>query len=262
MLPTVCMRFDANVFTGEYPFRRLRPTRGDGLLRLLDRFNVDKAVATSFPSIFYKDSLDGLRKSIDETEGCGERIFHYAVLNPLIDGWKEDLRRAFELPGVVGIRIFPRYHGYPLDDPRLGELVHEAVTRKVPMDLAMRLVDDRLHPRFLESNAIGVDAIAAFLHAHASTPIIVSRLLGWEMEKLSASFHQHPTAWLDVGSINASVTTLDRLKEIAPIDRCLFGTGMPLFYAQGLWMTLEQTLLSAENRQKIEGQNLQRLLGL
>lgn len=255
------MRFDANVFTGEYPFRRLRPTRGDGLLRLLDRFHVEKAVATAFPSIFYKDSLDGLRKTIDEMEGCGERIFHYAVLNPTIEGWREDLNRALELPGVVGLRLFPRYHGYALKDVRIDELIDEASKRKLPVDLAVRLVDDRLHPRFLTSDPISVDAIAAFLDRHSHTPILVSRLLSWEMEKLSASFQKHPSAWLDAGSINASVTTLDRLKEMAPIDRCVFGTGTPLFYAEGLWMALDQSLLSAEDRTKVTGGNLKRLLG-
>ncbi|MFZ4694524.1 MAG: amidohydrolase family protein [Verrucomicrobiia bacterium] len=256
------MKFDANVFSGEYPFRRLRPTRGDGLLRLLDRFGVEKAVATAFPSIFYKDSLDGLRKTIAETEGCGTRIFHYAVLNPLLDGWQEDLRRALELPGVVGLRLFPRYHGYGLDDPRVSELVGAATANRLPIDLAARLVDDRLHPRFLASEPLAVETIAAFLERHPRATIIQSRLLVGEMEKLGPTLRSLPSAWLDVGGINATVTTLDRLAEIAPVERCVFGTGLPLFCAQGLWLALEQSGLSAADRAKVMGQNLQRLLKL
>ncbi|MBI4028269.1 MAG: amidohydrolase family protein [Verrucomicrobia bacterium] len=256
------MRFDANIFTGEYPFRRLRPTRGDALLRLMDRLRIDKAVATAFPSIFYKDHFDGLRRTIAETEGCGDRVFHLAVLNPCVEGWREDLQRSLELPGVVGIRLYPRYHGYPLDGIGVNEMTHEAVRRGLVVCLAARLMDDRLHPRFLASAPVASRDVASFLEAHPRAKIILSQFLPAELQALTASLQKHAHVYVEAGCLGLTMTTLDNMSDIAPINRWIFGSGAPLFYATGTWMALENCGIEDGQRELVAWKNLMELLNI
>ncbi len=55
------MIIDLHAHLGHYPFRRLRHHTAPGLLGLMDRSGIDKAVVSSLNAVFYRNVHEGNR---------------------------------------------------------------------------------------------------------------------------------------------------------------------------------------------------------
>ena len=64
-------------------------------------------------------------------------------MNPTLPDWEEDLRRALETLKLAGLRLYPGYHGYKLDGPEFAALLMKATERGLPVQLAVKLEDER-----------------------------------------------------------------------------------------------------------------------
>jgi len=60
---------DSNAYIGHWPFRRLRYNTADGIIELMDRCGIDKAVVGSINSVFYKNYQAGNEELVEETVG-------------------------------------------------------------------------------------------------------------------------------------------------------------------------------------------------
>ncbi|HIE50671.1 MAG TPA: hypothetical protein EYP85_02840 [Armatimonadetes bacterium] len=250
---------DVNLYCGEYPFRRLPRTTGDGLLQLMDAIGCERAVATPFAAIFYKDNLDGLRKAIEETAGVGERVFFYAVINPAFPGWERDAREALTLPGVVGWRLFPRYHHYEWLDPQVITLLQIAGEQKVPVNLTARLVDDRLDHWLLRVPPLDLDQVAGLLKQCRNTTLLLSHFYTNELNLLASAIKSHPQAYLDIGNTKPNVFWFDQVATQFDPTRLVLGTGAPLYYYQGTLLSLAKAEMDETTRHRLSHENAQRL---
>ena len=120
------MRIDANAYLGHWPFRRLRYNDADGLLRLMDKKKIDRAVVSSIGSIFYRNCHEGNIELAEQVNEHRDRLIPFGTINPTYPGFLEDLRRCHEDLGMVGVKLYPNYHAYSLRDPRTLELMQAA----------------------------------------------------------------------------------------------------------------------------------------
>ena len=261
---------DVSLYTGFYPFRYLPPTHGRGIFDLMKQIGCEWCVATAFPSIFYKDCLDGLKRTIDETEGCGEKVFHYAVINPAFPGWQQDLDEALKLPGVVGVRLFPRYHHYDLCSKEFLKLMETTAERNVPVNLTARLVDERLGHWLIDGlPSLQLYEIEIFLKKCRNTTVIMSMFDSYEynepvlpMSGRSATLLEivksHPNAFIDIGGCTKpNFFWFEKLvKQIDP-SRLILGTGAPLYYHGGTLFSLEKAKIESSIKMKILHDNAQ-----
>lgn len=140
------MLIDINAYVGHWPFKRLRDNNCEALLGRMKEYGVDLSVITNLNGVFYKNTQSAneeLYEEIRSKRAFRDRFMPFAIINPIYGGWKDDFHTCVKQLGMKGIRVFPNYHDYTIDDPNLIELVKMARDQDVTIALTMRIVDAR-----------------------------------------------------------------------------------------------------------------------
>ena len=111
------MRVDVNAFLGAYPWRKVPGTSPEGLLKALDRAEVDEAWVTHLPSLFWRDPTEG-NEWLVETARREPRLKAVPVIQPGLAQWEQALGDAVNA-GAPAVRCDPLYLGL---DPAGGEM--------------------------------------------------------------------------------------------------------------------------------------------
>jgi uncharacterized protein len=140
------MLLDINASVGHWPFKQVKDNSCAALLERMDRFGIAMAAVANLNGIFYKNTQaanEELFAEIRSDTRFEDRFLPFAVLNPLYAGWRKDLDTCCDRFGMRGIRVYPLYHDYELDEPALVELVQRARDRGLPVAFTLRMVDRR-----------------------------------------------------------------------------------------------------------------------
>ncbi|MGQ9515364.1 MAG: amidohydrolase family protein [Thermoproteota archaeon] len=136
------MIIDFNTYVGNWPFRRLPVRSAEELLKLMDTHGIDVAAVSSLNSTLYIDVHEGNLELLEEIKNHKGRFIPLAVLNPKYPGWKDDLDECID-NGFKGIRLYPQYHNYSLNDDECLELVKRAAELNLSISIPIRLRDRR-----------------------------------------------------------------------------------------------------------------------
>lgn len=102
-----------------------------GVLRAMDRLQIEKAVSAHTLFLIYHDFEGGLSASRKAFHDSGGRILNYVAYNPNHHEVSlEACRRGLEEEGFVGIKIHPASHGCAADDERYRPVWELAQERK------------------------------------------------------------------------------------------------------------------------------------
>ena len=101
------MVFDANAYIGNYALRELRHNTAEGLLALMDRKGIDRALVSSAEAIMFQDAHAGNALLHREIADHRDRLVPCAVLNPAYAGWEQDLRMCAEELGMPAVNFGP-----------------------------------------------------------------------------------------------------------------------------------------------------------
>jgi len=140
------MLIDINAYVGHWPYKQLKYNTCDTLLQRMNQFGVDISVISNLNGIFYKNTQGANEELHDEIKSNRQfrnRLLSFAVINPIYAGWKNDLATCVDTFGMMGIRLYPKYHDYTLTDPNCIELVKMARDRGLSVALSLRMVDSR-----------------------------------------------------------------------------------------------------------------------
>ncbi|MBI5280811.1 MAG: amidohydrolase family protein [Candidatus Solibacter usitatus] len=255
---------DVNAYLGHFAFRQLRHNTAAGLLRLMDRKGIERAVVSSAAAITYRNAQPGNEEVAAEVRGHRDRLIPFAVLNPAYADWRHDFRVCSEEFGVRGLRLYPHWHGYSLTGEACLELVRAAAARRMPVSVPFRVEDRRQQSRLVDVADVSQEEAIAVARAVPEAQFIfgngsgfVSSALGKRDSGLAANY-----------SIEISLLTALIANEIGQLiqnlgeDRILFGSGMPFHYPDGALLKLEVLEASAGVKAKIAEGNARRLLGL
>ena len=140
------MWIDINAYVGHWPFIQLQYNTCAAMVKKMDQFGVDLSVISNLNGIFYKNTQSANLELYAELKALGrhrERFLPFAVINPIYAGWQHDLEVCIKKLGMKGVRVYPKYHDYTIDDPALIELVKRARDMGVPVAFVYRMVDSR-----------------------------------------------------------------------------------------------------------------------
>ena len=255
---------DVNAYLGHFAFRQLRHNTGRGLLALMDRKGIAKAVVSSAAAITYRNAQSGNEEVHAEVKGSRDRLIPFAVLNPAYAGWRDDLAICHEQYGMKGLRLYPRWHNYRLTDRECLEMVRAAAERKMAVSIPIRVEDRRQQSWLVDMPDVAHDEIAALVKAVPQAQFLVTNGSGFSGSALGRKDNGLPPNYV----IDISLLTAELRNEIGQLvtnlgeDRMVFGTGMPFHYADPALAKVEILDASKRVKEKIRSGNAARILGL
>ena len=251
------MIVDVNITLSRWPFRRLTGDESADLVASLREWNVTQAWAGTFDGIFHKD-LGGANARLAKdcrTHGAG-LLLPFGSVNPKLPDWQEDLRRCHEEHKMPGIRLHPNYHGYRLDDPVFGELLRLATARKLIVQLALTMEDERTQHPLMRVPPVDV----APLEDLASNPQLRLIVLNCypqirveTLQKLPASVYFEIAMVEQIGAVS-------RLAAQVSFPRVLFGSNYPLYYFESALLKVKESGLTEAQSNAVLAENARRLI--
>lgn len=255
---------DVNAYLGHFAFRQLRHNSAEGLLRLMDRKGIERAVVSSAAAITYRNAQPGNEEVAAEVKGHRDRLIPFAVLNPAYSDWRHDLRVCHEEFGMRGVRLYPHWHGYKLDAGDCLAFVRAAAARQLVISIPFRVEDRRQQSWLVDVADIGQQEAAALVRAVPEARFILGNGSGFVSSPLGRKDGGLPANyWIEISLLTAVIANeIGQLIANLGEDRILFGSGMPFHYPDGALLKVEVLDAPAAVKEKIRRGNARRLLGL
>jgi predicted TIM-barrel fold metal-dependent hydrolase len=251
---------DVNVWLGHWPFRRLPDDEPAALVRRLRRLGVTEAWAGSFEAMLHHDLAAVNQRLAAACRAHGPGLLRpFGAVNPLLPDWREDLRRCQEDHRMPGIRLHPNDHGYALDHPAFADLLGEAARRKLIVQIALKMEDERgLNPLLKGLPTTDPAPLIGGLAREPRPPVVLlnalGNLRGEPLKRLLAT----GSIWVDIAMLEG-LAGLERLIAQVGPDRLLFGSHAPFFYAESAHLKLKESALTPEQAEAIRQGNARRV---
>ncbi len=251
------MIVDVNAYLGHFAFRRLRHNTATSLLSLMDSKQIDKAAVSSAGSITYRNAQAGNEEVAEEIRGHSDRLIPFAVVNPFYAGWKDDLKTCHEEFGMVGLRLYPKWHNYQLSDPCCRELVNAATERGMVISIPIRAEDNRQRSWLLNIPDVPLEEIVELVKAHPKARFILLNGIGYTRCLLGRKDNGLPSNYaIELSRLSAVLANeLGQLITNLGAERVMFGTGIPFKYPDPALVKLEVLDASEADKEKIRSQN-------
>jgi predicted TIM-barrel fold metal-dependent hydrolase len=254
---------DANAWLGHYPFRAVPHNTPGGLLRLMDRHGIERAVVSSLHSVFYTDAHSGNEELAQWVRPHRDRLIPFATLNPAFPGWERDLAQCCAEWDMRGLRLFPAHHRFALASPPCTDLVRAAAERGLSVAIPLRLEDRRQQHWMDATPEVTLAEIAELARACPQADIVVLEAIGVE----SSPFVRDPSladarVYFEISRMAVVLQrTIPTLLERLGARRLVFGTGMPLKIPGPAVLKLQLLDAPAEAKTLLGAGNMRRLLG-
>ena len=218
---------DSNVTLGVWPLRRLRYDNTAALAEKLKGCGVSQAWAGSFEALLGKDLRAANARLAEECKKQGAGILRpFGSVNPASADWERELERCAQEHRMLGIRLYPNYHGYKLDDPAFACLMARAVERNLIVQIALQMEDERMMHPLLRVEPADAAPLAEIVKQTPGARVVLLNALG----KLRA---EPLTKLLAAGEVCVEIAMLEgvggieRLLESVPESRVDLGSHAP-----------------------------------
>ena len=235
------MIVDTNVSLSRWPFRRLPFDDTPALVDRLRRNGITEAWACTFEAVLHRD-IGGVNGRLAEEcrlQGAGI-LKPFGSVNPMLPGWREDLRRCLDDYRMPGIRLHPNYHQYALTSPEFAEILHVTATRGVILQIAVSMEDTRTQHPLVRVPPVDLAPLPQLVKNEPSARLT---LLNW----WSALRRQPLNAFVEAGSILFDISTVEGIEGIArlidrlPPERAVFGSHFPLFSLDAAMLKMQES---------------------
>lgn len=236
---------DTNITLGHWPFRRLPLEDTAELVARLQRHGVTQAWAGSFEALFSRDlaAVNAWLAGECRRHGRGW-LLPFGSVNLAWPDWEEDFRRCVEEHGMRGLRLHPNYHGYKLDDPAFAKLLALATERRLVVQIAADMEDERTQSRLAQVPHLDAKPLLALLKTLPGAHI---ELLNWHRAVPADLAKQLAAAGVgfDIATVE-NVGGVANLIEQISVPRVLFGSHAPFFYFESAALKLKESALGGD----------------
>ncbi|MFO0944819.1 MAG: amidohydrolase family protein [Planctomycetota bacterium] len=253
---------DVNVHLSRWPFRRLNGDEPGKLMSTLNREKVEQAWVCSFDAMLHRDMEGVNRRLVADCQAHGRGILiPFGCVNPTLPDWEEDLRRCKEVHRMPGVRLYPNYHQYSLEERAFVRLLELADARNLLVQIVVAMEDERTQHPLVRVPPVDVMPLTKILTKLPTLPVCVLNGLGVlnvdQCQQLVTAGNVH----FDIAMLEGTGGIrrwLDRL----PFQRLLFGSHFPFFYFQSATLKMLESEIAIPEQKAISRENAQRLLGI
>ena len=255
---------DTNVSMFRWPFRRLEGDDPASLVANLRKKGVTQAWAGSFEGLLHRD-VGGVNARL--ADACRRHglsfLVPFGTVNPKQPDWQEDLRRCAEIHKMRGIRLYPNYHGYTLDDPVVAELLTLTEGRKLLVQIALAMEDDRTQYALMHTPPVDP---APLLDLAKRMPNLCLLLInaGYQGTKHT----EHILKLAKTGNIYFDIARIEGIGGVArlinqtSLARVVLGSHYPFFYFESSFLKVREAGLPPDQAQAVLEGNARALLRL
>jgi uncharacterized protein len=251
---------DANVNLSRWPFRRLVGDETPDLVSRLRKGNVVQAWAGSFDGILHRDIGGVNARLASDCHKYGRNfLVPFGSINPKLPDWQEDVRRCQEEYRMPGIRLHPNYHGYSLRDPVFAELVSFAARRRLIVQLAVCMEDDRTQHPLMRVPPVDCSPLPDLLRGEPTLRLVLLNCLPaisaqqlWPVLAIGQAF-------CDLSMVEG-IEGVGRLVNQVSLQKVLFGSHYPFFYFESALLKIQESGLSQSEKDALLEGNARQLL--
>jgi uncharacterized protein len=251
---------DVNVSLSRWPTRRLRFDDTATLVAKLRAQEVAQAWAGDFDSLLHKD-LSGVNARLaDECRRRGRGVLApFGSVNPKLRHWEETLRRCIDEHLMPGIRLHPNYHGYKLDDPECVRLLRMAAERRLVVQLALLMEDERMMHPLLRVEPVDTTPLVELVKQTPGLRLVLVNALRTLRAKPLLELIAAGEVYVEIAMLEGIGGVRNLLSQV-PANRVLFGSHAPFFYFESALLKLKESALSEPQLRAIRHENAERLL--
>lgn len=247
---------DVNVTLGQWPFRHVPYGNASDLAGNLKSLGIVEAWAGTFDGLLHKDIASANARLAEDCARHGKGILRpIGSINLSLPNWDDDIYRCAENHGMHGIRLHPNYHGYKLDDARVAACFELAASSNLVVQIAVTMEDERMMHPLMQVPPVDVLPLIPLLPKQPKLSVILINALrtvrGQPLTQLTSS----GALYFDHAMVEGVAGVANVLKDL-PLERLLFGSHAPLFYAESAILKLMESELSEEQQTAITHRNV------
>jgi hypothetical protein len=259
---------DTNVHLFDWPFRKLKYAETGKLIAKLRRHRITSAWAGNFEALLHRQFDAANRRLAEECKTRGEgMLIPFGSVNPNGPDWEEDLARCHERYAMPGIRLYPGYHGYALDDPQFERLLGLATERGLLVQIALRMEDDRVHHPALHVPPVEAAPLIDVLKKIPKARVQLINSTTGLREERTRELVEQTSVTFDISSLEEDGGvgrlidgTHVRYRVPVAVDRLLFGSHAPFFPVESAVFKLFESPLDLTQLKKLMRENALRQL--
>ncbi len=254
------MIIDVNVSLSRWPFRRLAGDETPDLVARLRQRGVGEAWAGSFDGLLHRDVGGVNARLAAECRTHGKDfLVPFGTVNPKLPDWQEDLRRCQEDYRMPGIRLYPNYHGYDLRDPAFAELTKMAAERRLIVQLAVCMEDERTQHPLLHVPPVDCSPLPEILKGLPALRLILINCSPALRENQLQPVLAAGNTYCDIAMVDG-IEGVARLVERVSPQKVLFGSDFPFFYFESALLKMQESGLPESDKDAVMEGNARRLL--
>ncbi|OGG45736.1 MAG: hypothetical protein A3F84_18485 [Candidatus Handelsmanbacteria bacterium RIFCSPLOWO2_12_FULL_64_10] len=256
------MLIDVNAWLGVWPFRSLKDNTPEALVARLDRSGIDIAAVSLIEAIFHRNVQPANEKLAKAVQPCKDRLLPMATLNPTYPAWEDDLAACHEKLGMKGVRLFPQYHGYPIDGPLGRQVVEACRERNLPVFIPHRIEDARERHWMDPGKTVDLGAVAGLIAAVPGATVVVPNARGVSGSDLWQRTDLRDRPWYVDLSLWEPNREFANFLNQGGASHLLFGTHLPFSYAGSALVKRATLPLNAEGLADVSYRNAAKIFGL
>lgn len=251
---------DVNVNLSRWPFRRLAGDEPDGMVERLRKRGVTQAWAGTFDGLLHKDLSSANERLANDCRRYGPGLLvPFGSINPKLPDWREDLRRCHEEYKMPGIRLHPNYHGYDLRDGAFAELLHLAAARRLVVQLAVCMEDERTQHPLTRVPPVDLSPLPDVLRNEPRLRLVILNSDPMRNPEQLQKLASAGNVYFDISMVEG-VGGVARLAQKISIQHVLFGSHFPLFYFESALLKVREAGFTDTESRAVLEENARRLL--
>jgi predicted TIM-barrel fold metal-dependent hydrolase len=239
------VRGRSDYLTGGNPDAPPRRFDVDRLLARMDAAGVDMAMVCSLAQRIENDFIAGLAAAHPD------RLFGFGQIMPQADGAIDEIHALAERPGILGLKLHPSLHGYHMADHGLLDPVW-AACREAGLAILVNALDDAfVTPLAIEEISRGFPEV----------PVLIAHMGAvWNVPEACIVAARNDNIYLET-----SATLLSDVRvayaRVGP-EKIVMGSEYPGSDFDLERMKIAKAIEDAEDRARVEGGNIARILGI